>query len=339
MVGLLDDVLRSGTAHWDRWVEAYSAARKSSSRLLNADPREIAFTKNTSEGISTFANGLDWEEGDEVVSVDAEFPGNYYPWQHLEQKGVKVLLATETEGRISLEAIEKLIGPRTRVAAVSFVQYLSGYRLDLEKLGEICEKRRVLLFVDAIQGLGAFPLDVKRAKIAGLDADGHKWMLGPEGSALFYLRADLLEQIQPTMVGWLNFRGWGDFERRDPTYRDDARRFECGTPNTVGIYGLGAAVDLLLEVGVAPISEHILDVTGHLRQGLLKAGHQLFGPLDRNESSGIVSFVPRKAKPDDVVRLLRGRQVEVAVRGGKVRVAPHFYNTHEEIDRLLELLP
>lgn len=339
MVGLVDDVYQFGAAHWDRWMEAYSAARNSAARLLNAYPREIAFTKNTSDGISTFANGLDWHDGDEVVSIDAEFPGNYYPWQLLEQKGVKLRLVREIEGRISLDAVEQLIGPRTRVVAVSFVQYLSGYRLDLEKLGELCHNRSVLLFVDAIQGLGAFPLDVKRARISGLSADGHKWMLGPEGLGLFFLRADLLERVRPTTLGWLNFRGWMNFEARDCAWRDDARRFECGTPNTVGIYGLGAAIDFLLEVGIEPIAEHILDLTDHLRLGLQAAGHLVFGPLSRDECSGIVSFVPRQSASEDVVRLLRSLRIEVAARGGKVRVSPHFYNTHEEIDRLLELLP
>ncbi len=339
MAGLIDDVHRFGAAHWNRWAEAYSAARNSAARLLNADPREIAFMKNTSEGVSTFANGLDWQEGEEVVSVEAEFPANFYPWQLLEQKGVRLRLVPQTEGSVSLDSIDQMIGPRTRVVAVSFVQYVSGYRLDLAKLGELCHNRGVLLFVDAIQGLGAFPLDVRRARIAGLAADAHKWLLGPEGSALFFLRADLLDRVRPTSIGWLNFRRALDFETRDSAWRDDARRYECGAPNTVGIYGLGAAIDFLLEVGIESIAEQILDVTDHLRRGLQEAGCQVFGPLNRQEASGIVSFVPRQAAADQVVRLLRSQGVEVAARGGKVRVSPHFYNTRAEVDRLLGLLP
>jgi len=338
MTGLVEDVCHFGAAHWDRWAATYSDARKSSARLLNADPGEIAFVKNTSEGISTFANGLDWREGDEVVSVETEFPANFYPWQLLEHRGVTLRLVRESAGRIDLDAITALIGPRTRVVAVSFVQYVSGYRLDLEKLGELCQERSVLLFVDAIQGLGAFPLDVRRANIAGLAADGHKWLLGPEGAGLFYLRADLLERVRPTTIGWMNFRGWSNFEARDSAWRGDARRYECGAPNTIGIYGLGAAIDLLLEIGVASIAEHVLDLTDHLRQELEKAGQSVFGPLNRAECSGIVSFVPRHSPAEDVVRLLRSRCIEVAARGGKVRVSPHFYNTHEEIEQLLDVL-
>jgi selenocysteine lyase/cysteine desulfurase len=339
MAGLIDDVCQFGAAHWDRWAEAYCAARNAAARLLNADPREIAFTKNTSEGISTFANGLEWQEGDEVVSVEGEFPANYYPWQLLERKGVKLSLVPQTEGLVSLDAICSAIGARTRVVAVSFVQYLSGYRIDLEKLGDLCHSRGVLLFVDAIQGLGAFPLDVRRARIAALAADAHKWLLGPEGSALFFLRQELFERVRPTTVGWFNFKRWGNFEAHDTSWRDDARRYECGTPNTVGIYGLGAAINLLLEIGVTPIAEHILDLTDHLRHGLKKAGHQVFGPIERQDCSGIVSFVPRQSGTEDIVRLLRCRRIEVAARGGKVRVSPHFYNTHEEIDGLLGSLP
>jgi cysteine desulfurase/selenocysteine lyase len=338
MLGQIEDVHRFGAEHWNRWNEAYAAARRAAARLLHAQPAEIAFTKNTSEGISFFANGLDWRKGDEVVSLEAEFPANFYPWKALESKGVQLRLVKERKGCVSLEAIRRAITPRTRVVAVSFVQYLSGYRLDLDELGALCAQRRVLLFVDAIQGLGAFPVDVRRAGIAGLAADGHKWLLGPEGAAVFFVRRDLLEQIRPTTIGWMSVRGWNDFSTRDLTWREDARRFECGTLPTVGVYGLGAALDLLLEVGVEAIAERVLDLVERLRRGLGERGHTIFGPTRRRESSGIVSFQPRAGEAKAVVEFLRGHRVMVAARGGKVRAAPHFYNSEEEIDRVLELL-
>ena len=339
MVDLLEDVHHFGSEHWDRWVDVYAATRRAGASLLGANPSEIALTKNTSEGISLFANGLEWREGDEVVSVAGEFPANYYPWQLLEKKGVTLRLVKDEKGRVSLDAIASALGPRTRVVTVSFVQFLSGFRLDLEALGEICAARGVLLFVDAIQGLGAFPLDVRRAQIAGLAADGHKWLTGPEGSGLLFIRKDLLDSIQPTSIGWMNFRRWMDFSSHDATWRDDARRYESGTLNTVGIHGLGAAVDLIHEIGVGNVSERVLDLTDRLRAGLQERGHEVFGPSAREECSGIVSFVPRTRTAEQVVGQLRAERILVSARSGKVRVSPHFYNSEGEIDRLLELLP
>ena len=177
MVGLLDDVQQFGAEHWQGWVETYGGVRRSLAQLINAEPDEIAFAKNTSEGISFFANGLDWQPGDEVISIEGEFPANFYPWKALQKRGVVLRLVPAEEGRVSQESILRALTPRTRVLTVSFVQYLSGFRLDLEKLGKACAAHDCLLFVDAIQGLGAFPVDVRRANIAGLAADSHKWML------------------------------------------------------------------------------------------------------------------------------------------------------------------
>lgn len=339
MVGLLEDVHYFGSAHWDRWVDAYAATRRAVAQLLGAEPAEIAFVKNTSEGISLFTNGLDWQRGDEVVSLEGEFPANYYPWQLLETKGVALRLVKNEYGRFSLDAIAQALGPRTRVVAVSFVQYLSGFRLDLNALGGLCAAHNALLFVDAIQGLGVFPLDVRRAHIAGLAADGHKWLTGPEGAGLLFIRKDLIDSIQPTTIGWMNFRRWMDFTSRDLTWRDDARRYEPGSLNTVGIYGLGAALNLLLEIGVENIAERVLDLTDRLRAGLKRQGHRVFGPDLRAECSGIVSFVPRSQTAEQVANLLRDEGIIVSARCGMVRVSPHFYNSEAEIDCLLECLP
>ena len=337
MVSLLDDLQQAGAAHWQRWQATYAAARRSLALLLNAEPSEIAFAKNTSEGISCFANGLDWQPGDEVVSIEGEFPANFYPWKALEKRGVVLRLVAQEHGRVAQKAILEALTPRTRVVAVSFVQYLSGFRLDLEKLGQACAAHGCLLFVDAIQGLGAFPMDVKRAKIAGLAADGHKWMLGPEGSALLYVSREVMERITPSEIGWTTVRHSGDFTRRDLSLWDDARRYECGTLNTVGVYGLGAAVDLLLEIGIQNIAERVLDLTARLRDGLVAQGHSVLGPCAREEGSGIVTFVPRQGTAERLLERFLAHRVQVAARCGMVRISPHFYNTEEEIDRVLEI--
>ena len=337
MVGLLDEVHQRGAENWQQWVRTYDATRRSLARLLNAEPGEIALTKNTSEGVSTFANGLEWRPGDEIVSIEGEFPSNYYAWKALEKRGVVLRLVQPERGCVNPGSIVNALTARTRVVAVSFVQYLSGFRLDLERLGQACAAHGCLLFVDAIQGLGAFPLDVKAAQIAGLAADGHKWLLGPEGAGVLYVNRQVMERITPTEVGWWTVRRWADYSSRELSWRDDARRYECGTLNTVGIYGLGAAVDLLLEVGIPPIAERVLDLTDRLRCGLLASGHSLFGPQLRDEASGIVSFAPRQGRVEDLLKSLLAHRVQVAARGGMIRVSPHFYNTETEIDRVLEL--
>jgi selenocysteine lyase/cysteine desulfurase len=337
MVGLLDDVHQFGAEHWHDWVEKYGAVRRSLAQLINAEASEIAFTKNTSEGLSFLANGLKWLPGDEVVSIEGEFPANFYPWKALENRGVVLRLVPAEGGRVSQEAIVEALTPRTRVVTVSFVQYLSGFRLDLESLGQACASHGCLLFVDAIQGLGAFPVDVKRANIAGLAADGHKWLLGPEGSALLYVSRQVMEKIAPPEIGWMTVRRWSDFSSRELAWREDASRFECGTLNTVGVYGLGAAVDLLLEVGIPNVADRVLDLTDRLRAGLAAQGHSVFGPCAREESSGIVSFEPRQQGAERLAELLLSHHVQVAERCGMVRISPHFYNTEEEIDRVLEL--
>ena len=337
MVGLLDEVHQRGAEDWQQWVRTYDATRRSLAQLLNADQGEIALTKNTSEGVSTFANGLEWRSGDEIVSIEGEFPSNYYAWKALEKRGVVLRLVQREQGRVSHESIASALSSRTRVVAVSFVDYLSGFRLDLERLGQACAAQGCLLFVDAIQGLGAFPLDVKVAQIAGLAADGHKWMLGPEGAGVLYVSRQVMERVTPTEVGWWTVRHWADFTSRELSWRDDARRYECGTLNTVGIYGLGAAIDLLLEVGTPNIAEQVLNLTDRLRCGLLERGHLVFGPQTRKEASGIVSFVPRQGTAEGLLESFLAHRIQVAARCGMVRVSPHFYNTEAEIDQVLEL--
>jgi len=337
MVSLLDEVHQNGAQNWEQWVRTYDAARQSLARLINADPDEVAFTKNTSEGVSTFANGLEWRPGDEIVSLEGEFPSNFFAWKALEKRGVVLRLVKPEQGCVSHESIVNALTARTRVVAVSFVDYLSGFRLDLEQLGQACAAQGCLLFVDAIQGLGAFPLDVKASQIAALAADGHKWLLGPEGCGMLYVNRQVMESVTPTEVGWWGVRHWADFTNRELSWRGDARRYECGTLNTVGIYGLGAAVDLLLEVRIPNIAERILDLTERLRRGLLQHGHSLFGPRTSDRASGVVSFAPRQGRAEELLKKLLAHRVQVAARCGLVRVSPHFYNTEAEIDRVVEL--
>jgi cysteine desulfurase / selenocysteine lyase len=338
MNGLLEDVQQFGSAHFDHWIDALENARSSAARLLNADPGEIALIQNTSEGVSLFANGLEWKAGDEVVSVEGEFPANYYRWKALEKEGVRLRLVRPEAGETPIESFENALTPRTRVVAVSFVQFLSGYRLNLLQLGKLCADHGVLLFVDAIQGWGAFPVDVKAAQIAGLTAGGHKWLMGPAGCGILFVRRNLAEKMEPSSVGWFSVQNWEDFTPHELAWRPAAGRFEYGTPNLAGVYGLGAALSLLEEAGLEFIAGRVAQLTARLRGGLLQTRHRIYGPADPEVCSGIVTFVPRRGEAEDIVRQLADRGVTVSARCGMVRVSPHFYNTEAEIDRVLELL-
>lgn len=338
MAGVIEDVCRFGALHYDHWESAVDAARRSVASLINAAPDEIAFMKNTSEGISSLALGLEWGKGDEVVSIEGEFPANVYAWKSLERQGVRIRLVAQPKGEVSLEAIERAMSRRTKVVAVSFVQFLSGYRLDLASLGRLCQGRNVLLFVDGIQGLGAFPVDVKAAGIAGLAGAAYKWLLGPEGCGILFVRRDVLDRLTPRSFGWTSVEGWQEFSARELVLRKDTARFEVGTPNRAGIYGIHAAIGLLREAGIERIASRVLDLTDRLRHGLVQLGHEVYGPVEREHCSGIVSFAPSHGTAENVRQRLERERVIVSARHGRVRVSPHFYNSEAEIDRVLELL-
>src|SRR5579864_684462 len=251
MKNLADDCLAFGSLHYDQWMAAYEGLRVAAAKLIGADRSEIALVKNTSEGIATVALGLDWKPGDRIVGFQEEFPANFFPWKRLEQRGVSV---TWLSVKAPLDRIDEACRG-ARLLSISFVQYLTGYRAPLEAIGEICRRNRCIYMVDAIQGLGAFPIDVRACGIHALAADGHKWLLGPEGCGILYIDQALQERVEPVEFGWTNVANYADYASRDMALRPDAGRYECGTLNTIGCFGLRAAIEFLLEVGVAAIAE------------------------------------------------------------------------------------
>ena len=344
MTGLTDDVMRHGTAHYDDWYRTYDLARASAARLVNARPHEIAFMRNTSAAISAVANGLDLREGDNVVTCNVEFPANIYPWMRLgEERGLKMKLAPERDGRIDPDELLSLVDDRTRVVSISWVQFASGFRSDLATIGKFCRERGVFFMVDAIQGLGALKLDVERDFVDAFAADGHKYLLGPEGAALFYVSDRVIERVKPTVVGWFSMKNYEQFSHQAVdyklTYRDGALRFECGSLNTAGVYGLGAAIDLFLEVGPDKIEKHVLGLSDYLAERLGGKGYRLAGSRNPGETSAIVSCTHENHSAGSLYRLLRSKNIITAPRVGRLRIAPHFYNTREEIDRLIDALP
>jgi cysteine desulfurase/selenocysteine lyase len=335
MIHLANDCLRFGSLHYDEWLAAYEGLRKSAARLLHADPSEIALMKNTSEGIATIAMGLDWRPGDRIVAFREEFPANFFPWKRLEEKGMAVTWLSVTD---SLDQIDQACRG-ARLLAISFVQFLSGYRAPIPAIGEICHRRRCLFLVDAIQGLGAFPINVQACHIDALAADGHKWMMGPEGCAILYIRHDLQERVTPMEFGWTNVAGYHDYASRDMALRKDAGRYEPGTLNTIGCFGLRAAIDFLLEVGVEHIAPVVQALGDRIAAGAQAKGYEILGNRTPENASGIVSFRKPGYHDRQIVSRLREAGIVAAPRAGWVRTSPHFYISPADIDQMLEVLP
>jgi len=335
----LRDVASNGIVNSDRWNTIYARTRKAAARLIGARASEIAFVKNTTEGILTVANGLRWRPGDNVVISDHGFPANVYPWWNLKSKRVETRMVSEVDGRIPIEMLFDTVDERTRIVSISSVEFASGYRHNLHAIGEFCQANGILFFVDAIQSLGALRLDVKECKIDFLSADAHKWLLGPEGAGIFYCSKKAMKRIQLTQLGWASVINPGDYLDYDPTPLPDAQRFESGTLNTVGIYGLKACLDLIHKVGIDVIESRVLMLTDRLADGLKEKGYVVVSSRREGEKSGIVSFGRSDMDADMIFQILQERNIVSAARAGYCRLSPHFYNTEAEVNVVLEALP
>lgn len=337
------DITYNGSINWHNWMAKISDTRMLMAKLVGARKENIAFMRNTSDAISSIANGISWQEGDNVVSCDIEFPANIYPWMRLEKQGVELRLAPATKSRgIDIEKVFQLVDLRTRVIALSWVQYSSGFRVDLEAIGKFCQEKNILFCVDAIQGLGAMELNVEKDLVDTLSADTHKFLMGPEGLAIMYLSDRALKEIQPTVVGWLSVKNkWEAFEEKPDLkldYAEGALSFECGTPNTIGIYALNAALELILRVGQKEIEQHLLDLSEYLYQKLSDLGFEVLKPTSRKEMSAIVCCKHKDFTPEVIYKKLQSQKIICAPRCGYLRISPHFYITYKDIDLLISQL-
>jgi selenocysteine lyase/cysteine desulfurase len=329
-----ENVRDRGAADWRRWYAAVEDTRAKAARFIGSSKEEVAFLPNTSWGLNLVAQCFPWKEGDNVVSNDMEFPSNAYPWLSLEKRGVACRQAKNRSGRVTLAEIAEVVDARTRVVAVSWVAFHNGFVSPLEEISRFCRERGILFVVDAIQGLGALPMDVVAAGVDVLAADSHKWLLGPEGCAIFFVAENVRDRVPPVFAGWWNILHAKGYLEYDLDFYKSARRYEPGTLATANIAGLAAALDLLTEAGAETVRARILKVCEALKRGLTERGWRIATPDPLR--SGILSAAPPDADSRVVCKQLEERGVITAPREGAVRFSPHFYNDEEEVKRILE---
>ncbi|NTW49549.1 MAG: aminotransferase class V-fold PLP-dependent enzyme [Chlorobiales bacterium] len=313
------------------------SARGRVASFIGCEPKNIAFVQNTSYGLNLLAQGLKWRKGDRIILYEKEFPANVYPFLNLEKRGVKIDFVKDRNGEIYLDDIEALITPRTRLVSLSFVQFLTGYRLDLKALATLCHRHGVLCSIDAIQGLGALPIDCKDSGIDFLASGGHKWAMSPMGTGFIYVSDALLERLDPVMVGWTSVDdAWNMLDYRLELL-PDARRYELGMQNWIGIAGLNEAFGIFNEIGTDVLAEKILLLSDFLVEELVTKGFEPVLTCSREHRSGIMSI---KNLPDveHITKELANRNIEVSFRAGLLRIAPHFYNTCSELEALISEL-
>ncbi|HEV8068812.1 MAG TPA: aminotransferase class V-fold PLP-dependent enzyme [Planctomycetaceae bacterium] len=332
------DSAANGVANWNRWRTTVETARGLGAKLIGADPEEIAVIHNTTEGINFIAEGFPWHAGDNVVTLSSEFPSNLYPWLNLASRGVETRQVATDNERVDPAAVERACDSRTRVVALSWVGYMTGWRNDLVALAEICTRRKLFFFVDAIQGLGVFPLDVRQLPIDALAADGHKWLLSPEGAGLLYVRKSRLEILRAVGVGWNSVRQSGNFTDTRFDLKTDASRYEGGSHCLAAIAGLAKSLELLVEIGQDKTSERVLEITDRLCERLARAGLPVASRREGSHRSGIVSFDVPGRDPLQLKKDCRARGVIVNARAGRMRAAPHAYCNDDDLDRLLDAI-
>lgn len=328
---------RNDYPHWCTHADTVIKSRVA--KLIGAKRSEIAFVKNTTEGLVNVANGLSWKDGDNIILPDIEYPSNVYCWMKLAAKGVSIRWVRNRDGRIHVDDIRELIDDRTRLVSISAVQFSNGFRHDLEATASLCREKGVLLNLDAIQWVGALEMDVVRYGVDFMSFGGHKWMLAPVGTGVFYCREELLDLVDPPSVGYHTVdRGEAHMDYI-LDYRPDAGRFEEALVNFPGIWGLDAAIRVQLELTPRVIESHIMSLTSRAAEGILKKGYNLASPFGEGERSGNLSFTHPSLSTEEIDNRLRAAGVDLAQRGGRLRISPTYYNDAGEIDRLIEELP
>ena len=337
----LRDVHENGSTNFRSWLAVKEDARKLLAKLLGARPGQVAFVRNTSDALSTVANGLNWRAGDNIVTFSREFPSNIYPWLRIRDVfGVEVRMCEEREGRIDLSELESMIDDHTRIVAISHVQYASGFRTDLTRVGKVARRHDALFVVDAIQALGAVPTDVEAEFIDVAAGASHKWLLAPEGVGYLFLSDRARERIQPTLVGWTSVPDPDDYLNFEQGWNRGTLAWETGTGPAALLHGFKASLELLHNSGVQKISGYLEELTDYLCERLEGRNYEVVSSRAAGEKSHIVCIRHRGGLSSMALyHHLNQRNIITAPRGDRLRIAPHFYNTATEVDQFAADLP
>ena len=337
----MNDVAMNGSINFQAWVDTKNRARDLVGEMLGVRADQVAFLRNTSDGIASIANGLTWTAGDNIVSFAREFPANFYVWRRIRDEfGVEMRFADEHNGRIDIDEFISMIDGKTRVVAISAVQFASGFRADLERIGRAARAVDALFCVDIIQAFGAMPLDLPAQYVDAACGASHKWLCSPEGCGILYLSDRARERVKPTLVGWISVGSPWDFEDREQEFRPTALAWESGTGSASLFYGLEQSLTLLRDAGATNIEAHLADLTGLLCDSLGGTNYDLISSRLPGEKSQIVCVKHRGGLASNhIAKQLEAQNIIVSPRGDRLRIAPHFYNNVEDIERLVAALP
>ena len=336
VISQLNDVSQNGSTKFSAWVDTKNRARANVAEMLGVKPEQIAFLRNTSDGFSAVAGGLDWKKEDNIVSFAKEFPANFYAWRRVRDDfGIELRLCPERNGRIDLDEFINLIDENTKLVSISAVQFASGFRADLERIGRAARKADALFAVDIIQGLGAMKFDLPAQFVDIAAGASHKWLCSPEGCGILYLSARARERIKPTLVGWISVEEPWNFEDSGQNYKPNALAWETGTGCSALFYGLEQSTKLLLETGAEKIENYLENLTDHLCEIIDKENYEIVSSRETREKSQIVCIKHKNGKtPNEIAERLEKQNIIVSPRNDRIRIAPHFYNNIGEIERL-----
>ena len=337
----LADVAVNGSINYQNWVNTKDRCRELIAEMLRVRDEQVAFVRNTSDGIASIANGLKWKAGDNIVSFVGEFPANFYAWRRIRDSfGVDLRLCREVDGRVDIEEMLAMIDTNTKVVAISAVQYASGFRADLERIGRTAREVDALFVVDIIQGFGAMPFDLPAQFVDAACGASHKWLCAPEGCGVIYLSDRARERVEPTLVGWISVETPWDFADREQPLKSTALAWESGTGSAALFYGLEQSLALLHSTGAENIERHLSGLTDQLCDSLEGKDYEIISSRTPGEASQIVCIKHRGGlNSNQIASDLENEKIIVSPRGDRLRIAPHFYNNSEDIDRLIEALP
>lgn len=336
----LNDVATHGSEHYTDWIATKNRARELLAGMLNVKAEHVAFMRNTSDGFASVANAIDWKPGDNIVSFANEFPANFYPWRMVRDRyGVELRLCAERDGRMEHDEFISLIDSNTRLVAISSVQYASGFRADLERIGKAARAVDALFAVDIIQGLGAHAYDLPAQYVDIASGASHKWLCAPEGCGILYVSDRARERLSPAFVGWVSVETPWDFDDREQPFRPNALAWESGTGASSLFYGLEQSLRLLTETGMEGIEFYLNELSSYLCELVAGKNYRLTSSRKPGERSAIVCVRHLNIHSSQIAKSLQEADIIVSPRGDRLRIAPHFYNNREDIEILIDALP